>query len=395
MIQTAYQMVEQPVLFEELTTHNGKRIGIATLNVAKTLNALSLEMVDLLDPQLRLWATDAQVAMVVLQAAGEKAFCAGGDLQHLYRTMLIQHAQQSDGDPVDIRANVYAGAFFEREYRLDYLIHTFPKPLLAWGHGIVMGGGVGLLSAASHRVLTETSRVAMPEIAIGLYPDVGSTWFLQRMPGKIGLFLALTGASIGAADAIFAKLADYRINQADKQSVLDALLHQPWDGRQDDILLTRVLQAAEQHFPGVQEHHQNSVATPLQYHFDLINRFCSAPTLPEIVSHIIEWQTDDFWLLKAIVALKAGSPGSAWLSYVLQQRARHLSLADIFRLEYVVSLHCAARHDFAEGIRALIIDKDRKPQWQPASLVAVTEKWIDGFFVNPWECDDHPLADLG
>lgn len=376
-----------PVLFEELTTDSGKRIGIATLNVEKMLNAISLEMVDLLDGQLRQWAADPQLAMVVLQAAGEKAFCAGGDLQGLYRTMLDQHAASRQED---IRSNTYACDFFEREYRLDYLIHTYPKPILAWGHGIVMGGGIGLMAGASHRVVTEKSRLAMPEIAIGLYPDVGGTWFLNRMPGQLGVFLALSGASIGAADAIFARLADYQISHAQKQSVLAALLTQPWDGQQDDVLLSRVLQNAERLGAATWV----AGPTPLHQHFALINQLCSAPTLAEVVNNIAELKTEDSWLQKGIATLVAGSPSSVWLSHALQKRARHMSLAEVFRLEYGVSLHCAARADFAEGIRALIIDKDRQPHWQPATLAAVANDWGTGFFDNPWTTENHPLADL-
>ncbi|AMO93511.1 enoyl-CoA hydratase/isomerase family protein [Collimonas fungivorans] len=391
MAEVNISSASTPALFEELTAENGKRIGLATLNVEKTLNAISLEMVDLLDQQLRAWAADPQLAMVVLQAAGEKAFCAGGDLQGLYRTMLDQHAtHKQENTQEDIRSNSYACDFFEREYRLDYLIHTYPKPILAWGHGIVMGGGIGLMAGASHRVVTEKSRLAMPEITIGLYPDVGGTWFLNRMPGQAGLFLALSGASIGAADAIFARLADYQVSHAQKQAVLAALLSQPWDGRQDDVLLGQVLLDAQDQgaaaFAGA--------PVPLQQHFALINRLCSAPTLAQVVENIVTLATEDQWLQRGIATLVAGSPGSAWLSHALQKRARHMSLAEIFRLEYVVSLHCAARTDFAEGIRALIIDKDRQPKWQPATLAAVTNDWGDGFFANPWSEKTHPLADL-
>lgn len=377
-----------PALFEELVAANGKRIGVATLNVEKTLNAISLEMVDLLDAQLRAWAGDPQIAMVLLQAAGEKAFCAGGDLQGLYRTMLDQHAS---GQSADIKSNPYACDFFEREYRLDYLIHTYSKPILAWAHGIVMGGGIGLMAGASHRVVTEKSRLAMPEITIGLYPDVGGTWFLNRMPGQLGLFLALTGASFGAADAIFARLADYQLEHAQKAALLASLLRQPWDGEQDDVLLTRVLLAAEQQAKPAFA----AAPTPLRQHFELIHQLCSAPTLDEVVHNIVSLQTDDGWLQKGIATLVAGSPASAWLSHALQKRALHMSLAEVFRLEYVVSLHCAAREDFAEGIRALIIDKDRQPKWQPASLAQVGKDWGNGFFDDPWAEKDHPLADLG
>ncbi|KAF4000023.1 enoyl-CoA hydratase/isomerase family protein [Glaciimonas immobilis] len=377
----------QSVLFEERVAQNGKRIGIATLNAEKSLNALSLEMVDLLDPQLRLWAANPAIAIVVLQAAGEKAFSAGGDLQHLYRTMLDQQASDA---PDNIQGNAYAGAFFEREYRLDYMIHTFPKPILAWGHGIVMGGGIGLMAGASHRVATEKSRFAMPEITIGLYPDVGGTWFLNRMPGHIGLFLALTGAAIGATDAIFAKLADYEIAQADKPAVFDALLTQPWTGENDDVVLTRLLQ---RHLTPTSE----AVSSPISTNYALINQLCSKPTLPEIVNAILALKSEDVWLQKAAAVLRAGSPGSAALTFALLKRGRHLSLAEIFRLEYVVTLNCALRSDFCEGVRALIIDKDRQPKWQHTSLADVSRDWVNGFFVGPWTGENqasHPLADL-
>ena len=146
-------------------------------------------------------------------ARGEKAFCAGGDLRQLYQTLL-------DCGPA---RNTYAESFFSEEYELDYLIHTFPKPFLCWGHGIVMGGGVGLMAGASHRVVTLQSRVAMPEINIGLYPDVGGSWFLRRMPGRVGVFLALTAAPLNAADAIFCGLADIVVPQERKPQVLEAI----------------------------------------------------------------------------------------------------------------------------------------------------------------------------
>ena len=222
--------VVKPVLFEVRAAKNGRGIGMMTLNAEKTLNALSLEMIDLMAEQLAAWSTDDNIAMVFMQAAGEKAFCAGGDLQNLYQSMLTHHASAEKND---IRANPYACDFFNREYRLDYFIHTYPKPILCWGHGIVMGGGIGLMAGASHRVVTEKSRLAMPEIGIGLFPDVGGSYFLNRMPGKLGLFLALTGAMINAADAKFTKLADYAIAQVDKASVLEKLLQQPWRASQE------------------------------------------------------------------------------------------------------------------------------------------------------------------
>ncbi|MDY7577468.1 enoyl-CoA hydratase/isomerase family protein [Herbaspirillum sp. RTI4] len=377
-----------PVLFEEISCANGRRIGVATLNAEKTLNALSADMTALLTRQLQAWREDAAIAIVVLQAAGEKAFCAGGDLQQLYRAMQQHHAS---AERDDIRGNRYALDFFEHEYRLDYLIHTYPKPILCWGHGIVMGGGIGLMAGASHRVVTERSRLAMPEITIGLFPDVGGSWFLSRMPGRLGLFLGLTGAAMNAEDACFAGLADYRIAHADKSAVIDALRQQNWSGDGDAALLSQVLLEAEQSALG-----QAAFApSQLRIHYDLIDRVCRAPLLGGVVDAIAHIGGDDAWLQKAAKTLAAGAPGSVWLIAALQQRARHLSLAEVFRLELVTVLHCAARPDFAEGIRALIIDKDQQPRWQHASLAEVSTIWGEGFFVDPWSAAEHPLADLG
>jgi enoyl-CoA hydratase/carnithine racemase len=177
------------VLFQELACANGKRIGVAQLNSEKTLNSLSLAMIRLLYPQLQQWAQDDNIVAVFLQGAGEKAFCAGGDVKQI---CLAVRANGID--------DTTAEELFAAEYRLDYFIHCFPKPMIVWATGIVMGGGIGLLCGASHRIVTETSRLAMPEISIGLYPDVGGSWFLGRL-GKVGLFLGMTAANINAQDA--------------------------------------------------------------------------------------------------------------------------------------------------------------------------------------------------
>lgn len=375
----------QPVLFEERQTAKGARIGIARLNALGTLNALSLEMIDSLAERLGAWAADADIAVVALEGAGDKAFSAGADLHKMHQTMRAHHASaQRD----DIRGNGYAAAFFGHEYRLDYLIHTYPKPLLCWGHGIVMGGGVGLMSGASHRVVTRQSRVAMPEITIGLFPDVGGSWLLGRMPGATGLFLALTGARLQAADALFVKLADYCIDQERKPAVFDALVAQAWTRapEQNHRRLTALLHqfAVTELAPG-----------PLRAHFDLVNRLCRGPELKDIVAAITGFKTDDAWLAQAAATLAAGSPSSAALSSELQCRTRHMSLAQVFRTEFIAALHCASRPDFAEGIRALLIDKDQRPRWQPPSLDQVTHEWTEGFFASPWKAHEHPLADLG
>ena len=384
-----------PVLFEERSAANGMRFGIATLNAPQTLNGLSLEMVDLLAARLDEWARDPGVALVVLQGAGEKAFCAGGDLHGLYRSM-------SENQGKNGWSNAYARRFFEHEYRLDYRIHTYPKPVLCWGHGIVMGGGIGLMMGASHRVVSESSRLAMPEVSIGLFPDVGGSWLLNRMPGRIGLFLALTGAQMNTADAFFAGLADFRLNHADWPKLLASLEEQPWAGQAggaseeaiaprslNDGLLRRALTALEPQAPLEPGH--------LRQHSFLINNLCNGNRLDEIYEELALLKDHaDPWLARAAKTMLAGSPGSVRLAFALQQRTRLRSLDDVFRAEYIAALVCTAHGDFAEGIRALLVDKDKNPRWNPAVIDMATDAWVQKFFEEPWpEGEPHPLADLG
>ncbi|KJV30038.1 enoyl-CoA hydratase/isomerase family protein [Luteibacter yeojuensis] len=373
---------ESPVLFEERPA-GAFRLGIATLNAPRTLNGLSLDMARLLDERLAAWADDDAIAVVVLQGAGEKAFCAGGDLHGLYRSM---QAYREAGH-TDIRENRYASEFFAVEYRLDYRIHTYPKPIVCWGHGIVMGGGMGLMAGAGHRVVTERSRLAFPEISIGLFPDVGGSWLLHRVPLRTGLFLALTGATLNAGDAIYANLADIHITSDRHDAVLDGLAAGPWssdpgaNARTVDALLASFASPAA---PGPLQAHQASIAA-----------IVASGSLDDMTRGILGMEGDDPWLATARDALAAGAPGSARLAYELQHRAGGMSLADVFRLEYVVALHCAAHGDFMEGIRALLIDKDRQPHWHPATVADASSAWADDFLKATWDAAHHPLASLG
>ncbi len=364
------------VLLEEHPTACGRRFGVATLNAPGSLNALSLAMVQLLTPALRQWATDPGIAGVVLQATGEKAFCAGGDLRELYQSM-----RECGAGP-----NPYAHGFFAQEYALDHLIHSFPKPVLCWGQGIVMGGGIGLMAGASHRVVTSTSRLAMPEVAIGLYPDVGGSWFLRRMPGRVGLFLALTGAPLNAADAIFCGLADFYLESDRRETVLVAIGEARWsdDGGENRAALSRLLAS-----PAAAD----AAPSKLRMHFDTINALVAGEDLHDIARRLRSLQSDDPWLVSAAAGFAKGSPTSAALAFALWQRVPRLSLAEVFRLEYRASLGCCAHGDFAEGIRALLIDKDRNPRWNPASLDHVLPEWIEGHF-KPRFAALHPLAAL-
>lgn len=364
------------VLFEELPTASGHRFGIATLNAPVTLNALSLAMVQLLTPRLREWANDPAIAGVVLQATGEKAFCAGGDLRDLYQSM-----RESGAGP-----NAYAHGFFAQEYQLDHLIHTYAKPVVCWGQGIVMGGGIGLMAGASHRVVTATSKLAMPEVGIGLYPDVGGSWFLRRMPGRVGLFLALTGAPLNAADALFCGLADFHVDTMARTELLASLGAAHWhDAAQGNhAALSRLL--AEHATPG-------TAPSKVREHFDAINALMAGDDLNDIAARLRALRSDDPWLAQAAAGFVKGSPTSAALAFELWNRVQHLSLAEVFRLEYRASLGCCAHPDFVEGIRALLIDKDRKPRWTPDALEHITPQWLDEH-LQPRFAPPHPLAAL-
>ncbi|MCL6417225.1 enoyl-CoA hydratase/isomerase family protein [Aestuariirhabdus sp. Z084] len=371
--------VDAPVLFE--TRAAGEyQIGFATLNVEKALNALSLDMIDLLYEQLLAWQQDDRVVCVMLQGAGEKAFCAGGDIRRLYDSM----CESGEG------VNSYAVDFFSREYRLDYLIHCYGKPLICWGAGIVMGGGVGLMSGASHRVVTETTRLAMPEINIGLYPDVGGSWFLARMPGRLGKFLGLTAASLNAADTLFTGLADRFLRNDERSELCDALCVEEWtpDSEQNKEQVTQLLRRFEK------SSIQGLPVSPLRQHYDLINRLMDHSYLQQCLDDCLKLETEDRWLQRCVKAFANGCPISAHLVVEQIEKCRHLSLKEVFQQELIVSVQCAAKGEFREGVRALLIDKDNAPQWAPKSLDDVVHSTIAEFYQAPWGESPHPLADL-
>ncbi|MEH6633912.1 MAG: enoyl-CoA hydratase/isomerase family protein [Halioglobus sp.] len=370
-------MPEAPILFEELPARAGK-LGRVTLNVASTLNSLTLEMVDLLQAKLDSWREDEHIAAIFIDGAGEKAFCAGGDVQALHES-----AVATPGGPCD-----YAENFFAREYRMNYDLHTYSKPIICWGHGIVMGGGLGVMAGCSHRVVTEKTRIAMPEVTIALFPDVGGSWFLNHMPGKSGQFLALTGASINAADAIYTGIADRFISSERKLDVIAQLLRQQWglDAALNHALVRHTLRPfAEQSIgqcPGGQ----------VEPHLGSINTLCDGDDIHEIVDNIISQQTQDPWLSRARDSLAQGSPLAALWIFRQLLETRHASLKEVFQFEIQLVTNIVRHPEFAEGVRALLIDKDRSPAWQYRASRDIPAAVLDAFFEAPW--DINPLADL-
>ncbi|GAB3285388.1 enoyl-CoA hydratase/isomerase family protein [Parahaliea aestuarii] len=370
-------MSDAAVLFDEVPAKAG-RIGRVTLNVPGTLNSLTLDMVDLLQAQLDAWATDDDIAAVFIEGSGEKAFCAGGDVQALHRS-----AVEQPGGPCD-----YAENFFAREYRMNYTLHTYAKPIVCWGHGIVMGGGLGVMAGCNHRIVTEATRIAMPEVTIALFPDVGGSWFLNHMPGQAGRFLALTGASINAADAIYTGLADRFIASEHKGAVLESLLQQGWtlDPAENHALVRHCLRPFAERSLG------SVPAAQVEPHMATINRLCDGDSVHEVIDNIIGQQTDDPWLARARDSLAHGSKLAAlWIDRQLWE-TRHASLKEVFQAEIQLATNVVRYPEFAEGVRALLIDKDRNPAWQFEHSRAVPDEVLDGFFRAPW--DANPLANL-
>ena len=376
----------QVVKFQELHCDNGKTIAVITLNSPKSLNALSADMIDLLYPKLKQWQTQENIAAIFLQGEGEKAFCAGGDIVHMYQAMKkLETQENSDGYSPEVIE------YFTKEYQLDYLIHTFNKPFIVWGSGIVMGGGLGLMVGGSHRVVTESSRIAMPEISIGLYPDVGGSYFLNRMPDNCGLFLGITGASINAADAKYCHLADYFVANDNKDVFIKQLTQLDWQesSKANHKSLSDLLLSFEQ------DSASYLPDSKLNEHKALINQVTSFDNLNDIVKSILTAECEDKWFNRAQKSLAHGSALSASIAYKQLQVGKSLSLADCFRMELNLSAKSGQFGEFVEGVRALLIDKDNSPQWHFDSVAAVDNKVVDWFFESKWAKEEHPLLALG
>lgn len=367
-------MTQDVVLFDEWSTRDERRIGVATLNAPRSLNALSLEMIEQLLERLGQWADDPTIAAVWLEGAGDKAFCAGGDVVALYRAM-SSTAGASDAD--------FATRYFTAEYRLDYRIHCYPKPLIVWGDGIIMGGGLGLMAGGGERVVTETSHIAMPEITIGLYPDIGASWFLSRMPSGLGAYLGLTGAPLNARDALLAGLADRFIPRERREAVIAAL---------QQAALARPGAVAE--VLADFEARSQAPESPLLRHFDTIQKLVRVPHVAGAVQRILDDTHDDPWLAANRQRLAGGCPITAQLIWRMRERHRHSSLADTFRDELNLSVQCTRHADLAEGVRALLIDKNKAPRWSYPDVASVPSSAIDDFLAPLWSPAEHPLRDL-
>ncbi len=376
------------LIIDTISTDSLHTLGIITLDNAKALNAIDADMCHNILIQLQQWHDDDTIVAVILRGSGDKALCAGGDIRKLYHSAINQTATT--------QANPYAEEFFTNEYRLNNYMHCYNKPIITWASGIVMGGGMGLMSMSSHRVVTDTTRFAMPEISIGLYPDATGSWTLQRMPQKVGLFLGLTASHGNGADALIGNIAEYAMASDDYQNMVNALIQADWHNSKIDSLHHIASRALSRLHRTDQLAESNFIK-----HWQTINTICNQGSIIDIDNYLqsdqfAEQCANDQWLRRAIDNYNHGCPVSSVLTYEIFQRAKSLSLPQALYMELIVSLNCINNADFREGVRALLIDKDKSPQWSKTLTECVTDEgkeYINAHFDLPYQDYQHPFVD--
>jgi enoyl-CoA hydratase/carnithine racemase len=367
--------------------------GLITLNRPKALNALSLPMIRQITAALLEWKAQSAIKLVAIRGMCKNpahatdsaapaftpfgSFCAGGDIRYFHQAIMA-------GDPS-------LEDFFTEEYQLNHLIHTYPKPYIAFMDGIVFGGGMGISQGASHRIVTERTKMAMPETGIGLFPDVGGGYFLSRCPGRVGEYLALTGQIMGGHDAVASGLADTVVDSAALTDVWAALpaLEGVSTASISQLIATK------------------KVASPAIFHWAAgenclkIDVIFAKNTVLDVLNALE--QDGSPWATDTAATLRKRSPLMLHVVLELIRRARSMSLADDLRLERDMVRHCFHTHhlgrtgaasETVEGIRALAVDKDHAPQWNPARIEDVTAEMVQPFFASPWPATAHPIRHL-
>uniref|UniRef100_A0A8C6WML8 3-hydroxyisobutyryl-CoA hydrolase n=1 Tax=Neogobius melanostomus TaxID=47308 RepID=A0A8C6WML8_9GOBI len=348
----SHMMSSQPE--PEVLLQRVGRAGVITMNRPKVLNALNLSMIRQIYPQLKKWEADGDTDLVIIKAVGGKAFCAGGDIRAVTEAGKV-------GDPL-------SEDFFREEYILNHAIGTCKKPYIALIDGITMGGGVGLSVHGRFRVATEKTLFAMPETGIGLFPDVGGGHFLPRLQGKLGLFLALTGFRLKGRDVHRAGVATHFVDSSKMADLEQELVKCP---TVEDV--SRVLDSYQ---------NQSSLGSDkpftLEKHLADIDRLFSADSVEQIVDNLRAEGSE--FTTKQAETLSRMSPTSLKMTFKQLQLGGALSLKDVLIMEYRMSQACMRGHDFYEGVRAVLVDKDQSPRWSPSSLEQVSEQDVDSCF---------------
>ena len=340
------------VAFEEVSGRDGS-LGLITLTRPAVLNALSQTMINAIDQQLVEWENASHIKAVVIRAAEGRAFCAGGDVRSVYERKLKNDPRIAD--------------FFRDEYTMNRRIHNYLKPYIALMDGITMGGGVGISVHASHRVATERLLFAMPETGIGFYPDVGTTYTLSRLPHKIGYFLALTGARITLQDCIAVGLVDYALTAEQFPELIYALADTRF-GEDERETVTQIIK-------------KMALATgesTVWERRDVIEDCFSKKTVEKIMADL-EKNTDS-WCQEIATVMKTKSPTSLKVTLRALQEANELDFNEAIQNEFRLTNHFLEEHDFFEGVRAVLIDKDQSPHWKPAKLADVTQSVVENYF---------------
>jgi enoyl-CoA hydratase len=334
--------------------------GVVTLNRPAALNAVNLTMVRALRGALERWRHDDSVSRVIVTAAGGRAFSAGGDLRAIYEAGRAGRQQESLG-------------FWREEYALNAAIRHYPKPYVALIDGIVMGGGVGVSVHGSHRVAGDRFDFAMPEVGIGFFPDVGATWFLPRLPGETGTYCALTGARLKAADSVAAGVVTHRVPSARFAELAEALCGA-------DPVDAMLAGFAVGNDPPTAKNGAGDVSARRS----AIDRIFAAQSVEDILARLDAEAAgtgeDAAWATGVVAAIRAKAPLSLKIALAQMRRGRHWSFAECMRAEFRVVSRVVYGHDFYEGIRAVIIDKDNRPRWEPATLADVSAETVERHF---------------
>lgn len=325
-------------------------VGRITLNRPRALNALTREMCELMTRALMAWKDDGGVELILIDHNGERGFCAGGDIRMI--------AESGAGDAAEARA------FFLTEYRLNHLMMVYPKPIVAIMDGITMGGGVGISQPADIRVVTERTLYAMPETGIGLFPDVGGGWHLPRLPGQSGLWLALTGARLRADECLALGIATHYVESVSLPALKVALRADPSNPK------------------AIVERFDSEVGEArIERNLRRIDRFFGFDSMEEIFAALDEEADGENWAFKELRTLKSKSPQAMKITLrQLRAGAAMSSFAEVMAMEYRLGGRVVRTHDFQEGVRAVIVDKDQAPKWKPATLEGVTDALLDDLF---------------
>ncbi|HJV53255.1 MAG TPA: enoyl-CoA hydratase/isomerase family protein [Noviherbaspirillum sp.] len=361
---------------EHIQTRIANHIGFLILDRPKALNSLSLQMVRALTETLLAWRDDDGVRAVVIHSTSERAFCAGGDIRFFYEA----------GTKTPQGGSALLEDFFTEEYALNHLIHHYPKPYIAVMDGIVMGGGMGIAQAGPDnrlRIVTDRTKMAMPEVNIGLFPDVGGSFFLSRTAGLIGTYLGVTGEVIGAADALYAGLADVYVPAPELPALLDFLA-----SCSDADPRTAVRTFAEPF--AAQADPANSMLAAQRA---LIDRHFAHDTVAAITASLAQ-DTGPF-AQKTLAAMNKRSPLMMCVTLEQLRRGASMSIAECLRMERTMVRRSFEHGEVLEGVRAVVIDKDNAPKWNPPSLADISGDTVAYFFAPAWPAHAHPLRDLG